>query len=644
MYYSECLQCHTATKGKRYCSGCEKRNPKATRKPFRIFDGEGRTLPDGRHLYVLLTCYDGETFDYVVNEDGLSLWECFEFLTKKRSPAIPVWFSFGYDVNKILEDIPLRGEEESREALWRNAETTYKGWHIRYIPRKFFDIWNNFGHWRYASSDVFSFFQMSFLKACEEWKIDASIIEEGKENRGNFNEWDIDEILYYAKEEAKLAWQLCNRLRSALYAVNLRPARWHGPGAIASAWLQREKMQEHYPGELSKDFEIAISHAYFGGRIDVATIGEVELYKYDLASAYPAALTHCISLRNVEWKHEVNPTQYDEHGLYHVTWDMAKGLKHYPFPWRQKDGKVLFPPSGEGWYWGIELRAATNAYKGIHGINVSEGYVPSGAKRFPFREPITRDYTARAELKAKGDAANIAIKLALNSIYGKLCQHRAPARKNKKKPTWQNFIWAGYITAYTRAKILDAMAEVGIENVVQIATDGIGLLKPLNTAYAKPAPLGEWEIEGKASANGLCRSLILGPGVYAVIGGDVYKSRGMPSKINYGYVLREWGCDTQENTDGVNDTKATHPNFIGMGRAIHQKKPCGVFIDEVRQFQPPIFMGTSKRKPAVPDFMRERNTRWRTFDLIPRSRPSTAPMLSAAYEYHDEFDPDVLEE
>ena len=577
----------------------------------------------------MLTAYDGKNFDYIVNENGLSLWECFEFLVKKRTPAIPVWFSFGYDVNKILEQIPLRGETESREELWKTTETRTMDWYIRYIPRKFFDITNKLGKWHFASSDVFSFFQMSFLEACKEWKIDASVIKEGKSQRGNFNEWEVSEILYYAKEEAKLAWALCSRLREALYKVNLRPTRWHGPGAIASAWLSRERMRQHYPTKpFVPEMDKAISHAYFGGRIDVATIGEVTLYKYDVASAYPSALTDCISLANIEWKHKQNPTNLDEHGIYHVTWSMPKGLRHNPFPWRMKDGKVLFPPEGEGWYHGVEVIAAIHAFP--TGIRVLEGYEPIGEKLYPFREAIERDFAQRSILKEKGDAANIAIKLALNSIYGKLCQHKQPLRKNQQKPTWQNFLWAGFVTAHCRAKILDVMAEVGIENIVQIATDGIGVLKPIALSFPKPAPLGAWEREG------LCKTLILGPGVYAVIGGNVYKSRGMPSKLNYGYVLREWGCTTKENTEGTNAVSNTHPNFIGMGRAIHQHKPCGIFVDEKREFHCPIYLGTSKRKPVQPEFLRN-GERWLQFDLMPRRRPKNSLPLSSPYRFRDEY-------
>lgn len=635
-----CSVCNKRTNGKRCC---------VKPLPFRVFDGEGRTLPNGKHLFIMLSCYDGETFDYVINENGLTTMECFDFLVRKRKRAIPVWFSFGYDVNKILEHIPLFGEEHSRAELWRTTETKWNGWSIRYVPRKFFELWNPYGHWRYSSCDTFGFYQMSFLSACKEWGIDATKIVAGKEERGDFNEWELSDILAYNKEELRLAWILTNKLRQALYEVNLRPNQWHGPGAIASAWLTREGIRRHYAlAPYPEEMERAIHHAYFGGRIDVASIGEVVLHKYDVASAYPAALTHCISLRDIQWNLETSPATLDEHGLYHVVWDIPYREKvriyyddteyynkHYPLPWRQKDGKVLFPKDGEGWYWGVEVIAAMKAFP--LGITVVEGYVPHGVKAYPFREAITRDYGARAELKAQEKPAHLAIKLALNSIYGKLCQHKTPMKRKQKRPTWQSFIWAGFITAYTRAKILDVMAEVGIENVVQIATDGIGTLVPIKHSFPKPAPLGEWEREG------LCKTLILGPGIYAVIGGNVYKSRGMPAKINYGHVLREWGCTTIENTEGINDVKSTHSMFIGMGRAIHQKKTCGVFVDDTRRFQNPTFFGTSKRTPMLPAFMSHNKT-WKQFDLRPRARRKDAPMLSAVYEYNAEKDPADLQE
>ena len=82
-----------------------------------MFDCEGHDTPNGDHIIVTIGCHDGTTYEYIKNEEGLTTKECFEFLLKERSKAINVWFSFGYDVNKILHDIDLKGEHASLEVL-----------------------------------------------------------------------------------------------------------------------------------------------------------------------------------------------------------------------------------------------------------------------------------------------------------------------------------------------------------------------------------------------------------------------------------------------------------------------------------------------------------------------------------------------
>lgn len=603
------------------------------KRPFRVWDGEGRTLPDGRHLFTLLACTDGRSREYIENENGLTTRECLEFLTRKREKAYNVWFSFGYDVNKMLEDIPLDNDKHSRRELWETGVTKWYGWRLDYVPRKTFTVTGR-GEQSYHACDVFGFFQKSFLKACEDWKIDAEAIREGKESRNDFALWSMERVREYNFLEMDLLLELCNRLREALFDADVLPQSWHGPGAIAAVWLKRENIEEHY-GAWPERMHKAVMHGYFGGRIDVAAIGEVEVYKYDIASAYPSALTDCISLASVEWKHERTPTVV-AHGLYHVRYRVARRYLHGPLPWRSVKGVVLFPHDGEGWYWGIELLAAMRTFGAEH-FTVTEGWIPHGTLTYPFREAVRRDYKKRAELKARGLASNEAVKLALNSIYGKLCQHEA----RYGKPRWQNYVWGGFVTAHARAKVLDAMGVVGVNNCLGIATDGIFLREALPGAYKKDdehpiVPLGLWEDEG------FTKMLIVAPGLYATLGGDkkkVYRSRGLPAHLNFGYVLRAWGCSTRENTDGSDSCYSTKDTFVGMGRALHQNLPCGRFIPETKHLGNVSLFGTSKRFPNPLQLSQFKT--WREFELLPKPRQERC--ISYAYKWRKEYDERVAE-
>src|SRR5271170_44370 len=94
-------------------------NPASTRyqgKPteFVSVDGEGVTMPDGSHRYVLLGVGDRQ----IANPEGLSWKECFEFLWGEfRTGSVAyVGFFLGYDFVQML-----RGLREERARMLLTA-------------------------------------------------------------------------------------------------------------------------------------------------------------------------------------------------------------------------------------------------------------------------------------------------------------------------------------------------------------------------------------------------------------------------------------------------------------------------------------------------------------------------------------------
>jgi DNA polymerase type B, organellar and viral len=594
------------------------KKPKIKNKPdvkFRVWDGEGKNFPDGTHRMVLLSNSDEE---YVYNPEGLSTIECIQFLLQKREKKKDVWFSFGYDVTKILTDVPLLAQHEhdffNLEHLWKRTETYYKGFHIKYIPRKIFSITRDSTE-RFHSTDIFSFFQVSFLKACDKWGIDASAIEQGKADRNIFDTYTFEDILTYNFLELRYAKELVTRLYFAFKDCNLVPSSWHGPGALAQTFFRKNNMLDHFRTKENTlvEMDIPIRQAYFGGRIDIAKIGEIDCYNYDIISAYPHGLTDCISLGNVYWHHQPFPFVDDRHALYHVVWDIKQDVQWGPFPWRRENGCVLFPSSGEGWYWGVEVLAAERLFG--NQIQRKEAYYPMVIKTFPLKHLIEEAYEKRNKI-GRHTGAGIAIKILLNSLYGKLAQSIG----SKK---WQNYIWAGYITAFTRAKILDAIKLLGDSNVVAIATDGIFTYKQMETGEER---LGTWENGGHM------RVLIVGAGLYTIIKDDgtiqSVKQRGLPENINHAWVLKQWGCNTKLDGIGEDSFTSHFTTFIGMGKAIHQNKPLGLFVTEERTLEDVSMGGTSKRVPDVSSLF---TTGWKELQLYIRERPLGSPMLSFPY-------------
>jgi hypothetical protein len=511
------------------------------------------------------------------------------------------------------------------EKLWTRGSVWWRGYSIKYVPRKIFTVTHRRGSFR--STDIFPFFQCSFVKALRKWNLDPTVIEEGKLARSSFAEWSIEKIADYNAHEMRLLVSLADSLREKLEGrCGLQIKSYHGPGAVANAWFYRENAKDHFPPEpLPRE----VAYAYFGGRTDILGVGEFETYRSDLASAYPSALSLCISLHGCKWL-QAPLTTNDEWALYHVRWEIPDDSPHGPLPFRLDDGTILYPPCGEGWYWGVELLAVESCFPGaISRIHVKAPTLHPHERTTPLKDAIEKAYATRQVWKNNGELAHEALKLVLNSLYGKLAQSPIEEKKDgqrsggKETAGWRNPVWAGWITAWTRARITKVMERVGAENVLSIATDGV-LLRVPNPLASIGNALGEWQNEGMG------RSLIVCPGLYAHYGstGDIstYKQRGLPGGLNYGFVLRDWGCITELNTPGANAHSASTVRFNGMGTILQTSAPRNQFTEHVRSLNDVTRVGTSKREGTLG------NHGWISFLLALKHIPPNKNTISAPYK------------
>lgn len=583
--------------------------------PFRAWDGEGFTSPeDGAHHFNILACkkFLSKT-EQVVSTASIPTLECLRFLTLQREPAINVWYSFDYDVNMILKDIPLH---PNLKELAKVNKTIWNGWAIKYVPGKIFHV--SRGSYRFSSYDCFGFFQKSFIEACKSHKLDTKPIEKGKQNRAKFNLEIRQEILEYNEQELILLCELMNKVRESL-AYNAPKKKWYGPGAVTSKWLDvKVKLNPVLHRTNLDSMNLAIMSAYFGGRIDVAAIGEIfPCYSYDLASAYPFAMTHIPEVK--QWGFIDNPQEIHDFGIYHVTWDIQQEALWYPFPWRTHANQVIYPPKGEGWYFGIEIKAGKKLFH--NGIYVREGWEPTTCDNFPLRQSIFEAYRLRMLLQDNKDAAELAYKLILNAIYGKFAQKKINVAD--KLPKYQNYIWAGFTTSYTRAMLLSVI-RLSPESIISTATDSVFTKTPL-LPQEKSGKLGKWQYEGNA------KTLIVMPGVYARFdaeGVKKYRQRGFPMPLNYGSILRSWGCDTKLNTSGQNSDVATLTRFSTFRLAIARNtNTWGQFITEEKGFHDISRLGFSKRFPDPHEIFKRI---WKTRTMYPVHSPY-AEQLSHEY-------------
>jgi len=489
----------------------------------------------------------------------------------------------------MLHDLPLEGPFGSYEALHRLGETRWGDYYLRYIPRKQFLVCKGepgtLAYRSFNSYDVQGFFQTNFVTTCKIWLGSVPpMIVEGKACREDFATWPLDRIQEYNEAELTSLVAVMDRLRDAMRTACLPVTRWDGAGAIAAAWLRRENAKSFlaaWPPEMN----IAVAGGFFGGRIDSAAFGSMDCGHSDIRSAYPSNMRRVPDLTHLVWKLKTTRVLPDEpFALVFVRWHVPDDTLWGPLPYRTRSGTILFPTRGSGWYYSVEVAAAAARFP--CGIRIEEAWVPYGPYATPFAAPIERDFALRRELQAADDPAERAVKLALNSLYGKTAQRQV---SRFRMPPFQNYLWAGFITAQTRAQLNDAIRKAGERSVFATMTDGL----LLRATMPSGDELGMWSRED------VTRAAILGPGIYQTYELDgqphEHKNRGFSREpIPYEDILgRWWDYD-------FDDVAIPVHRFIGMGLALasaEYRKKFLTFSDLPRMLACPLMVGTSKRLP-----------------------------------------------
>lgn len=565
--------------------------------------------------YVLLADSTGRR---IHRRSGLRTEECLDFLLSLPE-GHAVGFGFDYDANMILADLAGPDGKPGPEAvqLWRTGRTWWRGYKIRYIPRKLFSVRRD-GRGR-TVFDIMGFFGSSFLTACDRFGIKLpEEVTAGKAARSSFSKWRMEDIIYYNRIEVEALAELAEELRRRLRAGGLEPTRWHGPGAVATTWIRKVRA-DRWVAEAPREALDAARRAYFGGRIDAVGYGIHEAsVRYDLRSAYPWALTQIPDLTDVRWRRIRDPHDLPSLGLLRVRWDVPSPWWG-PLPWRDDDGTILWPPSGEGWYWSPEVYEAMERFPGK--IRVLGGWALESEGEFPWAPLVRELYEERSRRKEAGDPSELAYKLVLNSLYGKAAQRRG------RSPI-SSWTLAGIITALVRSRIAAAIRRVGEDRVLAVMTDGI-LIEPGMPPLRTGEGLGDWTCEGTS------RLAIAEPGLY-VWGGTLYRRGyerdGAPDVES---LVRSWISGRQDR-----ELEAPVTRFIGLGAAVEVN---GVYrwrtwLRITRRVGAVPLIGTSKRAPEWSgsdrrgDIVRLRPYR-RGEPRVSRPVPSRI-RISAPYEPH----------
>lgn len=589
-------------------------------------DGESVWV-DGEQVYCLFASSSGKR----IGEPGkpIATRDFLDFLLSEGGNSrFLVAYGAGYDIECGLRDLTPDQWKKLRETPYSPTEPVWlsiggKRYGLSYLPNKKLTV--HIKGKRVAFYNVHPFFQMGFLSVITGPKRlvtptpeEEALIEWGKKARLAFTPDQWEEIVAYNDAECKLLVRVMDRLWQALKAHDIRPASWHGPGAIAKALFAKHEMKAHLQKPPQEVWE-ACARAYFGGRNQCFKIGTIEeAYNYDLGSAYPWGIAQLPSTVGT-WEAFGPGVYYGDTPwcLYHVRWDVGrtaegKGCNPLypltPFPWREASGTIHFPPYGEGWYWGPEVHSAITLWGGER-FSILGGYLfkPSEYNVFRWLLPL-----CDARMKAKEEAQNAATqeereqawaleragKLGPNSLYGQTAQTAG-------RGPYYSPIWSGLITSLTRSRIMEAAA-LNPKSLILLATDGLFTQEPLPNLRPKGKGLGEWDGDETPFQMDLYQS-----GVYTFFDKGKSKTRGFdPASISWRDVREVW------KEKGPRGIVTVEQKFLcGHRQALHEGKPHlqGKFVVRQRELRLSPTVGNSfawqpEPPPHVP-YME-----WHTYD------------------------------
>lgn len=637
---------------------------------FIAVDGEGVTRPDTKeHIYDMLS-----VGNRTLTSDGgqLQWFEIFEFLwdcfiedranKKARDKIVYVGFFLGYDFAQWTRTLPeYKGmrlwSKEGRDA--RNYSGRFMPvdceapdgtiWEFDLLASKRFQLQKKGEKGIMFINDAGPFFQTSFINVIKpKGKLDTAvvsqedfdIIEAGKANRGfeMFLEEQLatrEETIRYNLMENEILAKVMSRQAEGLHSIgiDLGPAQWYGPGQAAQKWMNNigvedaEALRENLT---QRAFEAAQA-SYYGGWFEILNHGHVPgtVWEYDINSAYPYIISELPCLTCGDWE-ELGPDDEpypNSLTLMNVSVEGAHPDMG-PLPFRTKQGKILRPMNTSGWYWKHEIDASERAGL-IADVEVHErlSYVPMrgcthGKNGKPFAE-ISDLYQKRLQV-GKETPSGKAYKLVYNSAYGKMAQ-------SVGNPRFASAVYASLITAGCRTMILDAIAthDVGVDDVVMVATDGIYFRSEHNALDLDNERLGAWGVSTKQNLT------LLMPGVYwddkarANATALELKSRGINAKTlsneinNMDDVFNKLLNDVSE--EGLNHTFTIYSEFdmVTPGSACNMGKWELAGTLNTYELNGVVKVGSKREVSTDPSLKRDTSQLW-----IDRGS-----IRSVAYEY-----------
>lgn len=533
-----------------------------------MLDGEGTTegeprahsqsnlntvITGTRHRYISMSWRRADHHgDHIVDLNGLSTKDCLGFILSIPEAAKIASYGFGYDLSKILEDLPPEllfllthpdkraykcagGKRKGyRPVIWEGFALDLFNTKFRVGRAELIELPGQNPRYKMTNPriihDLSKFYQAKFVTACKNWDVgtpkERDTMRAMKADRRNLIRYSQQEILDYSNKECVWGAELAQKLDDACeeIGVELR-GQYFGAGSIAKA-LMREWGIKQYMGVLPAEVACVARIAFFGGRFEISRRGKVEqpVHDWDISSAYPYQIFKLPCMACGTWTKttDLERVKNAQAALVNYKMNPWKGkLPPWgPFPFRDADGTIPFPiESGGGWVHKDEFLVGMKLWPNVRfrGAWVYE----TSCGHHPFAK--VRDvYLERLRIGKEGPG--IVLKLGTNAIAGSIMQ--VIGTRPYHCP-----VWSGMITSGTRAQLLEMLGQhEKWSDVIMMATDGLwGLAevtapKPdetgtdievteTKTGKKTRKPLGGWEHDVFESGVFMAR-----PGIYFPLG------------------------------------------------------------------------------------------------------------------------------
>ena len=370
-----------------------------------------------------------------------------------------------------------------------------------------------------------------FLETMENFNmlLDKPFMESMKKLRG-WSLWDEvprDLLIEYNRNECVMTKIWTYGVIFFYHGIGIDLRRYNGYGSAASLMLRKLNVKEYF--QESGIFTIdELSRLYIAGRSELFRNGEIsDVYYYDLKNAYVTALSLIPSLspKKVRWQEIRYPSMEDLEyfGVSRVSWKSTDktDIIWGPLPVRDMNGAIYFPLEGSGLYHNLEVLEAIkrdnweisvewtriaipNIPENFENMTLEEAQkLRKGLYEYPL-EKVRSMVDARAKMKKAIEKGSMSFEnfgldelnqlfmeqlmkellprtpLAVldlykgmgNSCYGKL----AEKPHGKKLPSYNNLLFASFITSWCRAQLL---RHLQTDSIIMTATDSLICTKPI---------------------------------------------------------------------------------------------------------------------------------------------------------------------